>query len=484
MERKSIKKNYLFNLSYQILLIITPLITTPYVSRVLGADGIGTISYVESIASYFTLFATLGITTYGQREISYVQDSVEKRSNVFWNTKVLEFLAAGCIFIIYIVFSLYKDNPILYLIFALNILAVFVDVTWFFQGLEEFGKIVIRNIIIRIVSILYIFTFVKTKEDILVYAFGLTAFVFLSNLSLWAYLPKYIIKISRKEIRPFKILPTVITLFVPTIAIQVYTVLDKTMIGIITQSSFENGYYEQALKISRTILTLVTALGTVMIPRIGHYFELGDTSEIKRLMYRGYRFVWFLGVPLCLGLICISSNFVPWFFGPDYNKVAILLKILAFLVLAIGISNVTGLQYLIPTKRQNIFSVTVIFGACINFILNSIFISLWQSIGAAIASVVAETGIAIVQLIIVRKELSPIRVIKEGGHYFIAGLIMFCVASVLGNTLLPSVFNTCIIIITGAVTYVAVLFIIKDQFLISNVKNMVNKILRRGRHEI
>ena len=369
MSGKSIKKNYLFNLSYQILLIITPLITTPYVSRILGADGIGTVSYAQSIVSYFTLFATMGITTFGQREISYVQNSVEKRSKVFWNTKILEFLISGSTFIIYVIFCFFCDNTSLYLVFSLNILAVFADVTWFFQGLEEFGKIVVRNTIVRIVSIFYVFILVNDREDILMYAFGLAAFTFLSNLSLWAYLPRYVTKISRKEINPFWQFSTIISLFVPTIAIQVYTVLDKTMIGIITHSSFENGYYEQALKVSRTILTLVTALGTVMIPRIGYYFEIGNTSEIKRLMYRGYRFVWFFGVPLCLGLICISSNLVPWFFGPNYDKVVTLLKILAFLVLAIGISNVTGMQYLIPTKRQNVFTVTVIFGACMGVLI-------------------------------------------------------------------------------------------------------------------
>lgn len=484
MGKKSIKKNYLLNLCYQILLLITPLITTPYVSRTLGADGIGTVSYAESIVSYFTLFATLGITTYGQREISYVQDSVEKRSKVFWNTKILEFFTSGCVFLVYVVFCIFNDSTPLYFLFSFNILAVFVDLTWFFQGLEEFGKIVIRNSIIRIISILYIFIFVKTKNDILVYAFGLIAFAFLGNLSLWTYFPKYITKISKKDIHPFRLLPTVMTLFVPTIAIQVYTVLDKTMIGIITQCSFENGYYEQALKISRTILTLVTALGTVMIPRVGHYFELGDTNEIKRLMYRSYRFVWLFGIPLCLGLICVSSNFVPWFFGPRYDKDIILLKILALSVLAIGINNVTGMQYLIPTKRQNIFTFTVIFGACVNFVLNCIFISLWQSVGAAIASVVAETSIAVIQLIIVRGELSPLRVIKEGVHYYIAGLIMFGVAYILGNALSPSILHTGIIVIVGAVIYFAVLFIVRDQFFISNVKNIVNKVISRGRYEV
>lgn len=484
MTEKSIKKNYLFNLSYQILLIITPLITTPYVSRILGADGIGTVSYAQSIVSYFTLFATLGVTTFGQREISYVQDSVEKRTKVFWNTKIFEFLISGSAFIIYIIFSFFCDNTSLYLVFSLNILAVFADVTWFFQGLEEFGKIVVRNTIVRIVSIFYVFIFVNNREDILVYAFGLAAFTFLSNLSLWAYLPRYVTKMSRKEIHPFWQFSTIISLFVPTIAIQVYTVLDKTMIGVITQSSFENGYYEQALKISNTVLTLVTALGTVMIPRIGHYYEGGDTEKIRCLMYRGYRFVWFLGVPLCLGLIAVASNMIPWFLGSGYDKVVNLLRILAFLVLAIGINNVTGMQYLIPTKRQNIFSLTVIFGACVNFVLNSVLIFLLQSIGAAIASVVAETSIAIVQLIIVRKEISPIRVIKEGGYYYIAGLIMFCITFTLGNALSPSILHTGIIVIAGAAIYFAILFIMKDQFFISNVKNIVDRVISGGSHEV
>lgn len=476
---KNIKRNYFFNLSYQILLLVTPLITTPYVSRVLGADGVGVVSYAESIVSYFTIFATLGITTYGQREISYVQDSVKKRSEVFWNTKMLEFFTSGCSLFIYIIFSFSNKNTLLYLILALNLVAVFADVTWFFQGLEEFGKIVIRNVIIKILSILYIFVFVNQKTDILVYAFGLAVFTFLSNLSLWAYLPKYIIKINKKDIHPFKLLPTVITLFIPTIAIQVYTVLDKTMIGLITNNAYENGYYEQALKISRTVLTLVTALGTVMIPRIGYYFESGNKDEIRRLMYRGYRFVWFLGVPLCLGLISISSNLVPWFFGAGYEKVALLLKILAFLVLAIGINNVTGMQYLIPTKRQNIFTFTVVLGACVNFGLNSFFISLWQSAGAAIASVIAETSIAVIQLIIVRKELSLKKIIKEGVHYYVAGLIMFGITYQINRMLSSSIMNTFIIIIIGVVSYFTVLIILKDQFFISNFTNMISKIIKR-----
>lgn len=476
MRKKSIRKNYLYNLSYQILLLFTPLITTPYISRVLGADGIGQVSYMESIATYFVLFATMGITTYGQREISYVQDNRYKRSIVFWNSKILEFVTSIIVGITYLILSVNQDNSTLFIIFSMNILAVFADVTWLFQGLEEFGKIVLRNIIFKFVNIIYIFMLVKDASDVGTYAFGLCFFTLISNISLWFYLPKYVDRIHLCKLNPFKELRTVVSLFIPTIAISIYTVLDKTMIGIITKNSFENGYYEQALKIAKMVLTVVTSLGTVMIPRIGFYFEKDENDEVKRLMYRGYRFVWFLGIPLCFGLIMVSSNFVPWFYGYGYDKVSALLKVLSFLILAIGINNVTGMQYLIPTKRQNLFTFTVIIGACVNFAMNYILIGYFQSIGAAIASVTAEAVIAIIQLVIVRNEISPFRVLKEGINYFIAGLFMVVALYFVGKMFAPAIVSTVILIFIGVVVYFSILITMKDEFLLSNIK----KVWHRG----
>ena len=472
MKKKSIRKNYLYNLSYQILLLFTPLITTPYISRVLGAGGIGQVSYMESIATYFVLFAAMGITTYGQREISYVQDNRNKRSIVFWNAKILEFVTSIISGITYLILGINQSNSNLFMIFSMNILAVFVDITWLFQGLEEFGKIVLRNIIFKFVNIIYIFMMVKDASDVEIYAFGLCFFPLISNISLWFYLPKYVDRISLCKLNPFKELRTVISLFIPTIAISVYTVLDKTMIGIITKNSFENGYYEQALKIARIVLTVVTSLGTVMIPRIGFYFEKGENDEVKRLMYRGYRFVWFLGIPLCFGLIMVSSNFVPWFYGYGYDKVSTLLKVLSFLILAIGISNVTGMQYLIPTKRQNLLTFAVIIGACVNFAMNNILIRYFQSLGAAIASVTAEIVITIVQLVMVRNEISSFRVLKEGINYFIAGLFMVVVLYFAGKMFEPAIVSTVILIFIGVVVYFSVLIIMKDEFLLSNIKRV------------
>lgn len=479
MVKKSIKKNYIYNLTYQILLLLTPLITTPYLSRVLEADGVGTVSFAESIVSYFTLFATLGITTYGQREISYVQDDKQKRSHVFWETKALQVVTSVIALLVYIPFSLFQENKVMYLILAFNLIAVMVDVVWLFQGMEEFGKIVLRNIVFKVISIAYIFIAVKTKDDINKYVFGLAFFLFLSNASLWYHVPKYVGKPNWKEIKPTRNLKVVLSLFIPTIAIQIYTVLDKTMIGLITQSSFENGYYEQAIKLSKILLVVVTSLGTVMIPRIGYHYGRGETEQIRSYMFRGYRFVWLLGVPLCFGLIGVASNFVPWFFGPGYDQVVPLLGILAFLILAIGISNVTGMQYLIPTKRQNLFTMTVLIGAGVNFLLNLVLIYFFQSIGAAIASVTAETVIALVQIYLVRKELSPKEIFLSSWHYLLAGGIMLIELIVVGNVLTPTILHTIVLVICGAITYGIVLLLIRDEFLMSNIKRIMDKIMKR-----
>lgn len=477
MAEKSLKKNYLYNLIYQILSLLTPLITTPYLSRVLGANGIGTVSYIESIVSYFALFAVLGINLYGQREISYCRDNLSKRSLVFWETKILQTISGVVVLLGFVIFALFQENKILFLIFSFNIIAVLVDVVWFLQGMEEFGKIVLRNVILKIIGVVYIFTVVKTQNDIAQYVFGLSFFGFLGNISLWPYVIKYANKLDWREIRPFRNIKVVVSLFVPTIAIQIYTVLDKTMIGIITEDAFENGYYEQAIKISKTALVIVASLGTVMIPRIGYYFGKGDYSAVHNVICRGYRFVWFIGIPMCFGLIGISSNFVPWFFGPGFEKVIPLLCILSFLILSIGINNVTGVQYMIPTNRQNLFTTTVLIGAIVNFVLNLVLIHYYESTGAAISSVIAETVIALVQLYIVRKEFSLMDVFGSAWKYLISGVIMLILLIKLGNILTPTIIHTSVMVISGATVYFALLYVFKDSFFIDNVKNITSKMM-------
>lgn len=474
---KSIKRNYIYNLIQQILTLLTPLITTPYISRVIGAEGIGIYSYASSIVTYFALFAALGTATYGQREISYCQDDKKRRSEVFWNNELLCIITTCISLCFYGLFCFFqKENRIVFFILSLSLLDVCLNVSWLLTGLEEFGKIVLRNIIIKVVSIGFIFTFVRTKDDLIIYVLGLTLALIISDISLWPFVLKFIDRPKVKDLKPFSEIKVVFSMFVPTIAISIYTVLDKTMIGIITKNAAENGFYEQALKISKIALTVVTSLGAVMIPRIGYLFEKHDNDLVRQYMYRSYRFVGFIGIPMGLGLLAISPNFVPWFFGKGFEGVIPLIGVLGFLLLSIGINNVTGIQYLIPTKRQNTFTKTVLIGACVNLIANICLIPSLGAIGAAIASVLAETIIAITQLWIVRKEISSLAIIKQSLKYIISGFIMFFTLLLINKYLQPSIMNTLVLISSGCFVYFSSLFILRDSFFIENTKKIISRL--------
>lgn len=477
MANKSIKKNYIYNLLQQILSVITPLITIPYISRIIGVEGIGIFSYTNSIVCYFAMFAALGTAIYGQREISYVQDNREKRTQVFWNTELRCVITTLICLVVYFIFvSFQSDYKIIYAILSISIIEVMLNINWLFMGMEEFGVIVKCNVFVRIINIAFIFLFVKTAEDLPIYVFGIIVIAGLGNLCMWFLLPKFVGKPIIKDLHPFKDFKVVLSIFIPTIAISIYTVLDKTMIGILTQNAAENGFYEQAIKMSKITLLFVTSLGVVMVPRIGFHFEKKDYDQIKLFMYRSYRFVAFLGIPLCFGLIGTTSNFVPWFYGPGFSRVTPLIAILSFLILAIGTSNVTGIQYLIPTKRQNLFTKTVLLGALVNFISNLILIPSYGALGAAIASVIAETIVTLVQLFIVRKELSFYLILKNSTNYIVAGTIMLTTLLITGRHLDSSIRNTLILIIEGGSIYSVTLWALRDDFFKENIQKIFIKL--------
>ncbi len=483
MKEKNIKRNYIYNVAYQMLVIITPLLTAPYIARVLGANGIGVFSYVTAIAAFFIIFATLGTSTYGQREVSYVQADAVARSYVFWNTVIFRCTTTAIFLVIYgiFVFILHPSWMIIYIIQFIEIINVACDTSWFFQGLEEFGKIVGRNAVFRIINLIMIFTLIKDENDLAIYAAATALITMAGHVSLWAYLPKYLTRIDRKLLNPFKDTRVIIGLFLPTIAVQIYQYLDKIMIGIFTTGNTENGYYEQAMRITKMILVLVTSLSTVMVPRIGRYFKEGDKDSIRQSMYKAYRFSWFLGIPLMFGLFGASDNFIPWFYGPGYEKVITLLKIVSVITVAISINNVTGIQYLVPTKREKLYTKTVLFGAIINFCLNIILIPRLYSYGAAIASVIAESSIAIIQLVYIRKELEISRIVGYAGKYFMAGFIMLVLLLIEGHYMTATFVSTLIEVITGAALYFILLYIFNDDFFIEYSKMVLNKIKSKFR---
>ena len=399
--KKSIKKNYIYNLIYQTFTLITPLITIPYISRILGSFGIGQHSFTASIASYFILFGSLGFSVYAQREIARFQDNKIEQTKIFYEIIIARSISVFLALIIHVSIlcsGVYGETyTLLMWILTINIGATAFDITFLLQGNEEFGTIALRNVIVKIVGILTIFLFVKNESHVWLYTLCQSVILILSNLSLWTRLPKMLVKIGLKDLNIRRHFIPTLRLFIPTVAVSIYTVLDKTLIGILVPgttvidgveknvSDIENGYYDQAEKIIKMAMTVITALGTVMVPRNSYAIASGDIDSFKRNIRNALKFVVFFGLPIVLGIVALSDNFSSWFFGKGYEKVPYLMITLSPLVIVLGFSNVLGLQYLLPQKKDSKYTVAVSLGAIINLILNIFLVKSYWSFGAAIA---------------------------------------------------------------------------------------------------
>lgn len=481
MGTKRIIKNYIYNTSYQLLLVITPLITAPYLSRVLGVTGLAISNYAYSLVSYFVLFGTLGSSLYGQREIAYYQNDPIKRTSILKEIIAFRMALVSLSIIIYI-FTIIRSGgkyQTVYLIMLTELVGAAFDISWFFQGLEDFKKTVIRNVIVKIFGIALIFLLVKSPEDINMYAICMTVPTLIGNLSLWAYLPKYVAKspFSIKEI--FKYIKPMLWLFVPQAAIEIYTVLDKTMLGILSTNIDSVGYYTNAQHIVKTFMQLIISLGTVMMPAMASAFAKKKFDEIDKMLSGSFNFTFIFGCPMMFGIAAVANNFSIWFYGRNFAPVGPMMMAMSPVILFIGLSVVLGKQYLLPTKKQKIYTIAVITGACVNVVLNFILIRLFNGIGACIASVVAEFCVATVELIAVRKELPIGKYLKENARYLLFSVIMFLPAFFLGK-LVSGVLGTLVQVFAGVTVYLLLLILSKDKWLMHYWKKITTKIKGQG----
>lgn len=474
--KNSLAKNYIFNLVYQLLTVITPIITTPYVSRILGATNIGIYGYTFSIVTYFVLFGSLGIAMYGQREIAYVQNDKNKQTKIFWELVLIRlFTNTIALVIFYFFFCRNGDYSTYYLILIFELVANAVDVSWYFMGIEDFGKPVIRNIIVKLLGLVCIFIFVKERNDLWKYLLIYSLSDFLGNITLWFYVPKAVSLIPFKNLSFSLHFRPIMSLFIPQIATQVYTVLDKTMVGNITGDMTEVGYYDNAQKIVKALLCIVTAMSSVMSSRIASTFAEGNKENMKEYLNQSIRLVWMIAVPFSFGIIAISAVFVPWYFGEGYEPVRYLMCATTPILLAIGLSNITGIQYLIQVGEQRIYTFSVVVGAFINMLFNFILINQIGTLGAVFSTVLAEYSILFIQLYFVHKDFSVRNFLKPSVKYLISGIVMFAIVYTLSKMMVFSTISIGILIIVGVISYMGMLLLLKDQFFIGVCKKILKK---------
>lgn len=485
MKKKSVVVNYLYNLTYQLFVILVPIIVTPYISRILTDVGSGQYSFSYSISNYFTLIASLGFGYYGQRQIAKHQNDPKKQTTDFWGIIITRFISVILSLVIYLLmssFGAFGDKYVMLLqILSINVIAVGFDIAFFFNANEEFKKTVLRNVIVKVLSVICIFVFVKDIDDLWIYTLIQALSVLLGNISLWLYLPKYLVKVSMSEINIKKHIKPALILFLPAIATSIYTTLDKTLIGVITQDDSQNGNYEYADRLIKMVLTVITALGAVLIPRNAKRFEDGDIEGVKKNIYLSCRFVFLVGAPAMFGMMAIAYNFVPWFLGDGYDLVPLLLILLAPLFLIIGLSNVFGLQYLIPSAQDKKFTLCLIIGAVSNLLLNLVMIYFWGAYGAAGATVVAESLVTFSMLMLIRKDIKFTNILKYCWKYIVSSIVMAVPCFLLAYYLPSSILNTFLIVITGAIIYGIMILILRDKFVFDLLNKVLLKIKKKNK---
>ena len=472
-------KNFLYNVSYQLLVIILPLITVPYVSNILGAEGIGDYAFTYANMQYFVIFGMVGITLYGNRQIAYVRENKEKFKNTFYSIYTLQLITTTISFLLYLIFTLVFNNgdyKWLYIVQGINILASMIDISWLFMGLEQFKKTVVRNTIVKLVSLASIFIFVRSSDDTVIYTLIIALSSFIGNLTFWLYIPK-MIGFKRIKILELKVhLKSSLALFIPQLAIQIYLLLDRTMLGIITDT-VQVGYYENSQKIVKVVLTIATAIGTVMMPKIANTVASGDMKKVKYYIQNSFFFVSALSIPLMFGLMGVAKELSPWFFGDNFKGIENLIVLSSLIILAISWSNVLGTQLLVPLNKTKEFTISVTAGAIINFILNLVMLKKFGAVGACLSTIIAEFTVTSVQFYFIRNFIKPKRLINSILLFIPSAIVMYIVVRIIGNSMGAGMLTNVVQGIIGALTYfiiIEVLYrIFKRQSMITYIKNIV-----------
>ncbi len=471
----SIKRNYAYNVSYQIFSLIAPLITAPYIARVLGPENIGILTFAVTVISYFNMFGSLNVNLFGSRELAYFKEDIDKKSEIFWNIlflKIFNLILTLVVLYAWLYFS-NLDYKYLFYIESLLIISNIVDFTWVFQAHENFKYITIRNFINKIASIILIFSFVKNSEDLWKYALINVGTTLVLNISLIPYLKNYI-KIKKPHIKEsFKLFPGIVKVFLPTISISIYSMLDKLMLGILSTST-ELGYYEYSQKIMNMSLVLITSITPIMMVRMSNSFKSETMEEVKNYFFKSFKFATFLSFFIFSIIFSISTSFIPWFFGENFSAAGLLTRIISPIIIAISLGTTAGHQFLLSIGKENLLTLGVLVGAVVNPILNFVLIPRYNALGAAISSVVAEISVTIALYLFVSRFVNIKSLFKKNWFYFLFSFLSILCALGIEKAITNNVITFILQGLTVSIIYILLAYIFDGE--IRNVlKNYLNR---------
>lgn len=454
MKKDNVKSNFVFQMIYQIVTLVIPLVIAPYLTRTLGDSSLGIYTFTYSIASCFMTIARMGIDKHGQRVIAAAADDEKKLRVTFWSlyaTHVFFTVVALILYWGFIVFFSKKYYSI-YLIQGLALFGVMFDITWFFYGIENFKFIVFENLCVKVSEMLLIFIFVKNKSSLEAYAYIMSLSMCLGYLVVLPYVVKHLkpIRFSWNDVRQH--LKPLFILFFAAVAVTAYQMIDKTLLGLLSTES-NVAYYEYANKIVNVPVNLVYVTGTVLMPRACAYAAKGDKQNQIKYMDYSLHFVCFLGIGAAFGLLSVSNLFSIVYYGKGFADCGGVMMALCPVIFLLGIENIMRTQYMIPNHMDKQFTSCIVITTIINLILSAVLIPIIGVYGAVIGTIVAELVCTIIQIILCQSTLSIMKIMKTAVPYLICGLLMYCVIYAIKINYNSSIWHLLLQVIMGGCCY-------------------------------
>ena len=439
-ETANTKRNYLYNVICELVTTLIPLITTPYITRVLGRGGMGSYQYVQTIASYFVLFANCGVKAYGNRCIAQAKDDPDRRNRVFsgiFYQQVILSLLVGSIYAV-TAFSAGEEYRVLFAVFGINMVSALMEVSWLYYGMERFRPVAVCTIGAKVAVAAGIFLLVRDEKDLWIYALLCSLGVIAVQLYLWCGVKRFVrfVRVPVNEIRTH-FLPC-LALLIPMIAPTLFRSMDKLMLETMTGADAV-GLYGAAEQLQTCMLGFITGLGTVMLPRVSNLLAQGKEADAQKYIGTSMQFSVCIGSAFAFGIAAVADVFVPYYYGDAFSEAGILTLVLSPTILMIAWADVIRAQYIIPHKRDRIFVISVLCGAILNLVLNATLIPLFSSVhatlglsrdaagtlGALPGTLCADFAVILVQYFCLKKELPYRDYVRTCAVFPLAGCVMF-----------------------------------------------------------
>lgn len=434
----STKKNAAYNVAYRMFSVLLPLVTAPYLSRVVGTDGVGLYSDAWTMSEIFCLIAMLGLADYGVRTIAQARENREELDRTFSGIWQMQLIVAGITLLLWLgyVFFVAGEEKTIALHLTMMSVSCLCSFDWCLMGLDQFKPIALRNTFVKSAAAVCVFIFVKGKDDLWIYAFVWSLATLLGNLSCAATLKGKVTyrRVSLEE--SLRHLKPCAVLFISVMAVSVYRRMDKVMVFNIAGKD-QNGLYENAEKIIYCLSGFILAIGTVMMPKISNLLKKGETERVSRLIDRSMDLMMCMVTAMAFGVAAVADRFAPLFYGENFRYSGTLMIPLAFTLIMIGFANVIRTQVVLPQKRDHIFVKSVCCGAAVNLIANACLIPSMKSMGAVVGTLLAEMTVPVVQYLLLRKELPYRRFLGYVGVYAVIGGIMLGCVRIVGR-LMPA----------------------------------------------